>query len=247
MLENLFEASFKGITFLEIEDETETGGIKHIVHEYPLSDRRNVEFLGVQLPEFSIICQFHGDNLRNNRDRFRQAITDGVSGILVTQFKGKQNVKAVSYTLLESTSTIGVATFTVQFVAESQNTTIAPESIGATSLAVEEQELNLVDQAIADFSEAIASPSTSTEYQAMTDTVNDFLDVVDTITSNVDSVTSAVNDVNNQIASIQSTITDLIKSPLNLAGEISATISMLETLTDNPSTQLDQLSNFLDF
>jgi len=246
-LNKLYTASFKGISFLEIEDEKEAGGIKYVKHEYPLSNRRSIESLGLQLPDFTVKCMFRGENYRNDRDRFRQAITDGESGILTSQFKGKQNVKALSYELEESTDSIGSCTFTVKLSVESQSGAIAPREVAKTQRIVEDQKEVITTQIESDFVEGYEVPDNPVELDSMLDKMNSFSSEISAaaqvFTPALDNIFALESALNN----FQSSLSSLISAPLELASAVTGLIEKTRNILDLPLDQLGQLESMLGF
>lgn len=114
ILNNLHAASFKGASFL-IRSGTTSGGRKTVIHEYPNTDRRFVEDLGELLKNFTIDGIVHGTNYFADRDALIEALKSGGSGELVHPFFGTITVVAQPYTVIEDTTGLGVARFTMVF------------------------------------------------------------------------------------------------------------------------------------
>lgn len=113
--DQLHKATFRGIDFL-FSSSSRTGGRKHVLHEYPNKDVRFVEDLGKTVPTFSINIVINGkEDYVNKRNKFLQALEQKGFGILSHPFYGNLNVIVCEYTLEESITTLGVATFSVTF------------------------------------------------------------------------------------------------------------------------------------
>lgn len=111
--DQLQEASFKGVRFL-VPRETELGGRKVSVHEYPGSDLRFVEDLGKLLPVFSIVAVIHGLDVVNQRNRLTAALASG-PGIFVHPYLGSRRVVATSFSLRTSDAALGEVVYDVEF------------------------------------------------------------------------------------------------------------------------------------
>ena len=246
-LNKLHTASFKGINFLEVEDEKETGGIKFVKHEYPLSNRRSIEALGLLLPDFTVKCMFRGENYRNDRDRFRQAITDGKSGVFTSQFKGKQNVKALTYTLDESTDSIGSCTFTVEFSVESQSGAISPREVAKTQRIIDEQKEVIKEQAESDFLDGYEIPKNPLQIDGMLAKLNAFSAEISALAQVFTPILDDIFALESALNNFQSSISELISAPLKLASSITGLIEQTKNILDIPLEQLSQLESMLGF
>jgi hypothetical protein len=245
--DKLFQASFKGISFIEIEDETEKGGIKNAVHEYPFSNRRSVENLGINLPIFNIKCQFHGENWQQKRDSFRTALTDGKSGILVSQFKGKFQAKATDYEIIEDTRALGKVIFKVTFVTESQAGVIEPSASGDTVLGVESASEDVKISAEETFADSLLDPINSAGVDTLIDQLNGLSDEIFQIARRFTDDIQLLQDMSNAIQKFDDSLSSLIKVPLSLASEITGLISQLDNLVEDNGNKLAQLNNLITY
>ena len=113
-LENYQQASFRGIPFLIGSLDTE-GGRKDITHEYPNSDRRLNEDLGLLNKTFTIRGLVKTLDDFTSRDRLIEALEWGGAGELVHPTFGAITVAAKPYTVSENTTEIGIARFSMVF------------------------------------------------------------------------------------------------------------------------------------
>lgn len=83
LLDILYVATFRGIQFL-IKDGSTTGGRKNVTHEYPNSDKRYVEDLGLFQKVFTIngTVTGLGVDYTFKRDALIQALEQPNRGIL---------------------------------------------------------------------------------------------------------------------------------------------------------------------
>ncbi len=117
VIDELHRCSFKGVPCLCIRS-TRTGGRNIIVHEFPNSDRRETQDLGLTQPTFQMTLRITGTGIDyiEKRDALITALNSKDRGLLVHHFYGDQMVFATQHSIAENISTIGIADFTVTFV-----------------------------------------------------------------------------------------------------------------------------------
>lgn len=114
LFNELLSASFRGVPFL-LDDHTTTGGRKTVTHEFPNSNKRFVEDLGLLNKTFAIRGTITGDNYSQQRDALIQALEREGIGQLSHPFLGVQSVSVKSYTLSERMTALGEAIFNMVF------------------------------------------------------------------------------------------------------------------------------------
>ena len=116
ILDNLQRASFRGVPFL-IKGSQRQGGRKSATHDYPNTDHRFIEDLGKIVPVFQIEATIHGKDSDYiiKRDKFIDALEQKGSGQLSHPFYTNMNVMVVGYTLNETFTELGVASFSIEF------------------------------------------------------------------------------------------------------------------------------------
>lgn len=112
--DQLQTASFAGVPFL-LPRESEVGGRKAAIHEYPNSDLRFVEDLGRLQPTFSVIALIHGQNVVQERQRLTAALAAG-EGALVHPYLGRRQCFPVRYDIRTSDAALGEVIFDIEFV-----------------------------------------------------------------------------------------------------------------------------------
>ena len=114
LLDNLYPASFRGISFL-IEDSSVSGGRKTVTHEFPNSDRRYVEDLGLSNEIINITACVPTADYFSRRDAIKAALDQEGYGTLVHPFYGLRNVAVIGYTINESPSDLGDVKIAINF------------------------------------------------------------------------------------------------------------------------------------
>jgi len=245
ILEDLHVASYKGATFL-IRSGSTSGGRKTIVHEYPNSDRRFVEDLGELRETFTIQGIVHGKNYFNDRDALISALKSEGLGELIHPFFGTLTVVAEPYTLIEDTTTLGVAKFSMLFnragesifPRDSENNASLINNTTIAVLASSENDVGsffkIPDRFKANFQSAkVVLTSVTDKFETARDTV---VAVREKISSFDDSIISFRNDLNG-----------LIFNPLDLAPRITGLFNDFASLSDVPRNQFDILQKLFDF
>jgi prophage DNA circulation protein len=133
LFDELLPASFRGVPFL-VDSSTTGGGRKTSTNEYPNSDRRFVEDLGLLNKTFSIRATLTGPNYSQKRDALIRALETSGPGLLIHPFFGIQNVVAKPYTLEERMTSLGEARFNLVF--ENAQEAILPQPVTGTMNSV---------------------------------------------------------------------------------------------------------------
>ena len=135
--QELHRGSFKGITFL-YREVTESGEIKHIVHEYPNSDKQLIEVLGLRPSPFTIQIVLSGNSDLEKKRELTSAFKNGEKGIFVHPVDGPiNNMVATSWRPKESDSQVGVTIMEVTF--KPSGTTGIPKKTTNQKSAIEKQ------------------------------------------------------------------------------------------------------------
>ena len=132
--EDRFPASFRGISFL-VPSESERGGIKSAIHEYPGADFRFVEDLGTNPSVFSITAIIHGVGATARRAALVRALQQEGTGVLVHPAYGSIQVKATDYTASSSDASLGEYRFNITFYESRQAASLSATATTATGIS----------------------------------------------------------------------------------------------------------------
>lgn len=115
-LANLRPASFRGARF-HVRDDSEDGGRRAAVHEFPLRSRPLVEDLGGARRGYSFTAYTIGDTWEADRDELRRACFDESGpGTLVHPWLGELQVQCLTCSVHHDMRRVGEASFRLTFV-----------------------------------------------------------------------------------------------------------------------------------
>lgn len=237
LLEELLPASFRGVPFL-LDVTTTSGGRKTVTNEFPNSNRRFVEDLGLLNKSFAITGTITGPNYAFKRDALILALEKEGTGILIIATLGVFNVVSTTYTLSERMTALGDATFTMNFE-------VAQDSLVPTPIQ------GALSSIFSSVTEAIALLET-TVFQVISITRSDnFIDAL----SKVDSFLQTLGALTNIFVTESDTFDDFSKELTNFVDNSSqiltntallgtATSSLFNTLNSSVATPQDGVTLF---
>lgn len=242
-LENYQQASFRGIPFLIGSLDTE-GGRKDITHEYPNSDRRLNEDLGLLNKTFTIRGLVKTLDDFTSRDRLIEALERGGAGELVHPTFGAITVAAKPYTVSENTTEIGIARFSMVF--ERTQSPIFPAQTSVKTSLIKSETDTAIDGVTTDLTDTFKVTSTS-NYNAGLAKLNEigakFADIGSTVTA----VTSNINSFTATVSSFVDNATANIFAPALLADSIKDMFLEFDTLAPDIKDQFNLASQFFQF
>jgi hypothetical protein len=229
-LNDLYPASFRGIPFL-LRDSTTQGGAKTVIHEYPNDSRRYVEGLGRYKRAFTITAFVTGDFYFINRNALQKALDDSSIGILTHPFCGIVKAVAISYTVRESTTELGVASFDINF--SEADPAINPVDSGSVISkiidAADQIDFSLQDAFIGGFNVSTFFPDNFTKAATKLGTLNAAFETFKGFLGK-DTDTS---DLVNEQGLFAKNVDKNIKAPASLASSISDLFAIANNTSDN--------------
>lgn len=183
ILDNLYPASFRGVSFL-ISNSSVRGGRKTITHEFPNSNRRYVEDLGLENETLSITAHVPSTSYFTSRDSIKLALEAEGYGTLVHPFYGIRNVALTSYSINETTEDLGYVVISMDMLVAQE--LLFPGAVASSSL--------LSGQVAALFDSMKTGFFKSYEWVAK-------------YAQNAASLTSGLNDIVSLVTSVSSTFT----------------------------------------
>lgn len=126
----LLPASFKNVPFL-VPDETTVSGKKTVNHEYPNSNQRFVEELGISTPIYEITAIVNGNSAIQRRITLENTLREEGRGLLIHPVYGQVQVTATSFTSKSSDTSVGEFVFSITFMETQANISL---NAGATSV-----------------------------------------------------------------------------------------------------------------
>ena len=218
IIDELYEASYKGAVF-RIKSSSIDGGRKDIKHEFPNSDQQNIEDLGRKNRSYNITGFISEPNYTQKKNKLLSALEEGGTGLLVHPFFGNiENIAARNYSLVESISEVGEATFSMNFEVSGTDglpsVDTSSKAIVAASNAALQSSLN--SSIVDDYS--IFFPSAFTDAKEMLERTKEYFDEK---TKVVQQVTDTINAYSGLVSDYSSAIVSLVDRPQALADSIS--------------------------
>jgi prophage DNA circulation protein len=199
------QASFKGVPF-NIDTETQDGGRKVAVHEYPGSDKRFVEDLGKKPGIFRVlgyISSKDNDDWLQQARRLTTVLEESTEGILELTIVGPIKAKAQTFSKTLKQTEIGRIDFNITFLISTPNPSPvkAPSSVQTVATTA----VNLLDAAEVWLSDSLEVPTQETEARVsgydgtqhmnvIAETIQNLGQEIDTVTSLTDNVRDNIND-----------------------------------------------------
>lgn len=120
------QASFRAINFF-IRSEDVKGGKKFVSHEYPNSNRRFVEELGLNPGVFAIQGFIHGDSAIEQKQNLERAFQAEGVGVLIHPLYGRLEVKSTVWNFSSVETDLGEIAFKVTFYESEVNISLTPD------------------------------------------------------------------------------------------------------------------------
>lgn len=250
ILQETVKASYAGIPFLVMQSRI-NGGTKDVIHEYPNSNRQNVESLGAKVRGYTMLLSTHadpdGNNYKQKRNLLLQALESGVANVLIHPLYGRiDNVKVRSYEVLEDYGRLGEAEFSVTFAIDNSEGT----------QVVDEDSLSLVDDSIEDsISEVFVYASNNffvskifpSNFTDAVKKVNDVIDSFEENTSLLQANADRIDEFSAELIKLRSNVATLVASPNDLINSINDLFRIVNDLYTIPTSTLNVLERFYDF
>ena len=146
--DRLLPASFRGADFFIQSHDSDAGGRRAHIHEYPKKEKPYAEDMGLVTHEFEFDAYVVGDEYIQARDRVSNACTMAGPAQLVHPYLGNRFVLCLQCKLRESTNEGGIARFRLKFVDAGENTfpVARVDSVSAVNNAVDSSMIAVTDQ-----------------------------------------------------------------------------------------------------
>ena len=244
IIDELYAGSYKGAEF-RIKSSSVDGGRKDLKHEFPNSDRQNIEDLGLKPKSYSISGFISEPNYTQKKNSLITALEEGGTGLLVHPFFGNiENVAARTYSLVEDISQVGEATFLMSF--EVSNTDGLPlvdtSSTSIVNASNATLQASLSQSIVDDYN--VFFPDAFTNAKAMLDRTQSYFDektkVVQKVTDTINAYSGLVNDYSSAILS-------LTNKPQALADSVSNLFLTANGLYASAESTVEVFRGFFDF
>jgi prophage DNA circulation protein len=242
-LEKYQQGSFRGAPFL-IGDLDTSGGRKSVTHEFPGSDKRSVEDLGLLNDTFTISGLVKTDQDFTARDRLKAALSQEGSGALVHPTFGSLTAFAKSFTISERTGEIGIARLSMTFEV-TQDRIFPAESAVKPSLIKNESDA-AIDSIETDFSETFKASNPS-NYDAAVDKLQAVGDKFNSISRRVSAISGDISEFTATVTTFVDGITQNITAPATLASSMKNMFIQLDQLAPSVVEQFSLAKQLFDF
>jgi len=217
-LSETFKASFKGAPFLVSKGST-AGGRKDVLHQYPNSNRQNVEDLGLRPRTLTVEGIINSPNYVRKRDQLLEALESGGVGLLVHPFFGNlENMVCRSFSLSEDFTELGEGKISMNFTV-SDGVAIP---VGTKNNASYLNGLNnsVQDSMNKDISKGFKTSASASIFESARATMKRMFDKIDSATKIVSQATDQANAFSALVNDLTTSINDLARKPQAFADSI---------------------------
>lgn len=247
IINQLFPASFRGVSFYVMDSNMESGR-KQVTHEFPNSNRRYVEDLGrfQNIYKMTALITGNGYAYIQQRNALQQALEQPGIGQLVHPFYGTLQVVPKQYSVQEGILTLGEAIFSLTF--ERSDTPLVPQGDNSNLSKI----ALLVTALLAAFSGNIASgfslfggyPNNYLSAQNIIAAIGNAFGINTTIfTQN----SGSINQYNALLNQYQTGVNTMIANPTLLGSQTIGLFSGIDDLISDPAARLNVYSGFYNF
>lgn len=245
ILGELYSASFRGVPFL-VKSGSTTGGRKTVTHEYPNADRRFVEDLGELKETFSVEGLIHGDNYFSKRDALILALKTGGSGELIHPWYGTSTVSAKPYSVVENTTRLGIANFSMTFERSDESIFPAQSSNNKSLIDIEKSNtVSSIQTGIEDiFNVDRQNPLNFSDAKSVIGSIADKMQI------NSDTqfkVVSEISDFSSKIETFRDNANSNVFDPENLGSDFANLWNSFELIGSNAKNQFDLAKGLFNF
>jgi prophage DNA circulation protein len=245
LLDELYPASYKEADFL-IQKATTNGGRKDVLHEFPNSDKQNVEDLGLKPRTYQIEGIISGDNYIRKRDRLLLKIEEGGTGLLVHPFYGNlENMSCRVFGINEDLTELGDAKIKMTFTVS--NDIGIPAATQNTISKLNALNTNVQSAMGDDIANGFDVGTLRDTFKDATETMDRMFDAFDDKTKFVNQIIGAADEFNSLISNFSNNITNLARKPQDLADSINNIFQSINGLYATVDSTLSVYENFFGF
>jgi prophage DNA circulation protein len=228
LIDETFAASYKGATFL-VSKATTAGGRKDVLHQYPNSNRQNVEDLGLKPRTVSLEAVVTSPNYTQKKNRLLDALESGGTGLLVHPFFGNlENMACRTFSLNETYTELGEAKINMVFTISDNVAT----PVGTKNNASYLNGLNTVaqDAMNADVAKGFNVGGSASLFEKAKDLVDAAFDKIDDATKIVAEAKEFADEFSALLNDVTTNINNLVRLPQDLADSFQNVISNINGL-----------------
>lgn len=228
-----YSARFRDAVFYFSGSASTSGGRKTITREFPGSDRRYVEDLGLLNKTFEIEGIV---TTQQEKDKLISALETAGIGQLSHPTFGLIEVVAKPYTLVDSIQTLGYCTFNMSFEVAQKN--IYPIA-NSNNISYLQSKVSFLDNSIlASFAEKVGISQ---------ETLQPAIDTATGVVNTFQEATAFADTVKNEVIAVKEGIVELIQAPIDFINGVESVIDSVVTFFDDPLAAFDMLTNMFSF
>lgn len=245
-LDNLQTASFRGVAFLIGDLDTE-GGRKNITREYPNSDRRTNEDLGLLGKTFTLNGVIKTQEDFTEKNRLIAALEQSGPGELVHPTFGTVTVSLSGpYRVSERIGELGVARFSMTF--ERTDSPIFPTQTSVKPSLIKDESDTAIDGVATDVADTFeVSTSSTSNYTAAREKLQSIGSTFQEIGRATSAVTSTISQYTASVTNFIDGITRNIFEPAELAASIKDMFLELDQIAPNAIAQFELAKQLFGF
>lgn len=243
--DDMQRASFRGVPFYVTQSDGEIGR-RNVTHEYPQKDEAYVEDMGRKARSFTLICFVLGANYMAARDALEAAFEKAGPGELVHPWRGRMTVSVDSCRPYESIDQGGRQSWTVTFTQTgvNQQPSVRPDTQAIVDVAADNAIASIANDFAANFSVDGLPEFVSQDAYSQINTV---LDNVLSIGRSMLPDMSVLPAFIGNSSTVLGKLTQIMRLPTNLAGEMQSQIGGLFGLANTPLSAFNALKSLFGF
>lgn len=247
ILDYSYPGSFRGTDFL-VSSHSIDFGRKTAIHEFPNSDNRFTQDLGLSNRTFHIEAAIYGQgtDYYARRDNLINELNQKGLGLLSHPFYGAMMVSPLTHTVSETIGEINIARFSMNF-SENQPNISASSILGSASEVFNEAEeaVELVEDDV----QSIYNVSTGypVNYADAFSKITSISTAVQTSVSSINTDTNYINDYSASIKNYDDTSNQLVTNPSELSDQISMLLLAGNNVSSTPEDGFNFAKGLFDF
>lgn len=228
-----YSARFRDAVFYFSGNAPTTGGRKTITREFPGTDRRYIEDMGLLNKTFKIAAIV---TTEQEKDKLIAALeTPGIGQLSHPTF-GLINVTAQPYTVVDNIQNLGYCSFDLTFDVSQEN--IYPVA-KATNISFLQSKISFLDNSIlANFVNKIGISN---------ETLQTAINTVDSILTTFEKATELVDEVRQEVIAVKETVVSLVQAPIGLINSVKSIVKSVTTFMNDPLSAFDTLKGMFTF
>jgi prophage DNA circulation protein len=242
LLGRLRQAKYKDVSVL-IENSSIRFGQKTVTHQYPDSNRTEVEFLGLAEDQFQIDLYIKGPSLLEKRKRLKQKLEEPSLGKLVHPYQGEILCAAINCEVKEVDKRFGISGFTVTFQ-QASNPSYPDTSENTKPLIL--RGIDTVLGVIEDGFDSLTAVFSDNAILTATK-LNDIFDTFDNAASLTYKVADKANELNEGILDFQDKIASYAVAPATLGLALKNLFSTFNFASSDNKSQLEIWKSMFSF